>query len=60
MSPEEGEELPFSKVIKHFTSLIQESGATPILIDGINIEWKDIDKWVEANGPPTIINLKAE
>jgi hypothetical protein len=37
MSPEEGEELPFSKVIKHFTSLIQESGATPILIDGINI-----------------------
>ena len=60
MGGEEGEEVPFPKIVKHFACLIQESGVTPLVIDGINIEWKDIDQWVEACGPPTIINLKAE
>lgn len=60
MGGEEGEEVPLPKIIKHFTSLIQECGDTPLVIDGINFEWKDIDCWVEANGPPTIINLKTD
>ena len=30
------------------------------MIDGINFDWKEIDNWVEANGAPTIINLKLE
>ena len=40
--------------------MIAESGNCPLMIDGINFDWKEIDNWVEANGAPTIINLKLE
>lgn len=60
ITPEEGEELPFKKVIGHFTTLIKESGNTPLLIDGLPLDWKDIDNWVKANGPPIVLNLKTE
>jgi len=52
--------LPFHKIIKHFNTLITSSGDHPILIDGINLDWKDIDKWVELNGPPVVFNLKTD
>ena len=60
MTPEDGEDLPFAKIIKHFNSLISNSGDSPILIDGINLDCKEIDNWVACNGPPIIINLKTE
>lgn len=60
ITPEDGEDLPFKKVISHFGTLIKECGDTPILIDGLPLDWKDIDAWVEANGPPIVLNLKTE
>lgn len=60
IAPEDGEDLPFHKIIKHFGSLIANSGENPILIDGINIDWKDIENWTLANGPPVILNLKTD
>jgi hypothetical protein len=30
------------------------------LIDGINVEWKDLDSWVALNGPPVVFNLKTD
>ena len=30
------------------------------MIDGLALDCKDIDAWVQANGPPTILNLKLE
>lgn len=52
--------MPFHKIIKHFNSLITSSGNNPILIDGFNIDWKDIDNWVKTNGPPVVLNLKTD
>jgi len=60
IAPEDGEELPFHKVIKHFGQLIASSDNSPLVIDGINIDWKDIDNWVKSNGPPTVLNLKVD
>ena len=60
IAPEDGEDLPFHKIVKHFNGLINESGDTPLLIDGLNIDWKDVDTWVQTNGPATIINLRTE
>jgi hypothetical protein len=48
------------KIISHFATLVKESGDTPILIDGLNLDAKEIDNWVKQVGPPTIINLKVE
>lgn len=56
----EGEDIPFPRLLKHFAELIQNCGDTPLVIDGISFDWKDIEKWVEAAGPPIIINLKAD
>ena len=39
LTPEDGEELPFAKVIAHFTPLISSS-PTPILIDGLVLDAK--------------------
>jgi hypothetical protein len=59
MGGDEGEgDIPFPKILKHFTTLIQESGETPLCIDGINLDWKNMDEWVKAIGPPIVINLK--
>ena len=52
--------MPFHKIIKHFNSLITASEDSPILIDGLNLDWKDIDNWVAANGPPIVFNLKTD
>ena len=60
MTPEDGEDLPFHKVITHFQQLILNSEDTPILIDGLPLDWKDINNWVQKNGPPTILNLKCD
>lgn len=60
IAPEDGEELPFRKVIAHFATLVANSGSAPLLIDGLNVDWKDIDSWVKANGPPLVINLKTD
>lgn len=60
IAPEDGEELPFHKIIKHFNSLISNSGENPILIDGLNLDWKDLDNWVAANGAPIVFNLKTD
>lgn len=60
MTPEDGEDLPFKKVIRHFSTMVSQSGDTPILIDGLPLDWKDIDSWVQVVGPPVVLNLKAE
>ena len=39
---------------------MKESGDTPILIDGLNLDAKEIDNWVKQVGPPTVINLKVD
>jgi hypothetical protein len=60
IAPEDGEELPFRKVIAHFATIIAESGNTPILIDGLNLDTKEIENWVKIVGPPIVLNLKVE
>ena len=42
ISPEDGEELPFKKVIQHFKGLIEASADVPLIIDGLSLECKDI------------------
>ena len=52
--------MPFRKIVQHFHILISTNAENPILIDGINIDWKDIDAWVAVNGPPVVFNLKTD
>ena len=56
LTPEDGEDLPFNKVIAHFTTLINNS-SSPLLIDGLVLDAKQAQKWVVSNGRPHIINL---
>jgi len=60
IAPEDGEELPFRKVIAHFASLVSSSGNSPILIDGLPLEGKDVEAWTKAVGAPIVINLKVD
>lgn len=60
IAPEDGEELPFRKIIAHFNTLVAESGSSPLVIDGINLDLKEVENWVKVVGPPTVLNLKVE
>lgn len=60
IAPEDGEELPFRKVIAHFASLVSSSGNSPILIDGLPLEGKDVEAWTKTVGAPIVINLKVD
>lgn len=60
IAPEDGEELPFRKVIAHFAGLVAASGNTPILIDGLPLDPKEVENWTKAVGPATVLNLKVE
>lgn len=60
IAPEDGEELPFRKVIAHFASLVSGSGNTPIIIDGLPLEAKEVENWTKAVGPAIVLNLKVD
>jgi broad-specificity NMP kinase len=60
IAPEDGEELPFRKVIAHFATLVSASGNTPLLIDGLPLDAKDVEAWTKAVGPATVLNLKVD
>lgn len=60
IAPEDGEELPFKKIIGHFAAQVSSSGNTPLLIDGLPLDPKDIQSWTKTVGPATVLNLKVE
>jgi broad-specificity NMP kinase len=60
IAPEDGEELPFRKVVAHFASLVAASGSTPLLIDGPAIDAKEVENWTKAVGPAIVLNLKVD
>lgn len=60
IAPEDGEELPFRKVIAHFASVVATSANTPVIIDGLPLDAKEVENWTKAVGPATVLNLKVD
>lgn len=57
LTPEDGEELPVAKIIKHFKELVDRE---KIIIDWLPYEGKDLENFIDQVGNPLIINMKVD